>query len=310
MSFEHEKAKATRILATNCCCCGRDLVDAKSVEMGIGPVCRKKYANPDIETTDEMRKRAIGALAISGLADHVIDAVLERKKDARKVCNMLVYWASANYTDKGIVLACTPVIRLLGYTTLADKLERDRSTVKLVVTDDDHVEVYCPRDDDTIRGLRGLNGEIVRHETSDRFKCWKVSAKRETKRSLAILLGVSFSNEYCHVVYPTGDTKTYTIDPATWEAFTATLPRPKTDSKIYYRKTKRGEWVVFGPAHLVKQGTVTVTRKNGTQQTEVVGSTGRPFDVGGVPHVYGYLAPRQPNAGTATTPPYRFSYSY
>lgn len=36
-------APATQLLATNCCCCGRSLVDAVSVELGIGPECRAGY---------------------------------------------------------------------------------------------------------------------------------------------------------------------------------------------------------------------------------------------------------------------------
>lgn len=39
----YETAAATLLLATHCACCGRPLVDATSVEVGIGPICRKKY---------------------------------------------------------------------------------------------------------------------------------------------------------------------------------------------------------------------------------------------------------------------------
>lgn len=39
----YENAPATKMLATNCVVCGRALVDAVSVEMGIGPECRKEY---------------------------------------------------------------------------------------------------------------------------------------------------------------------------------------------------------------------------------------------------------------------------
>ena len=306
MCDTHEKAKATRLLATHCCVCWRPLVDAKSVEMGIGPVCRKKYGHPDILTTDEMRMRALGALAVSGLDSHVIDEVLARGNDARQVCNWLVYWASANYTDKKIVLGCTPIIRLLGYTSLADKLEQDRSTVRLVVKADE-IEVYFPWEDTTIQGLKMLNGVTLRDPKTNRFKCWAVPP--ETRDSLAILLGVAFGNEYCHVVKD-GEPETYTIDAASWAAFTATLPKKDTGAQVHYRKNKRGEWVVFGPAHLVQPGMVTVTCKNGSRKTEVVESTGKPFDVNGVPHVYGYLVPKMENAGTASTPSYHSRWSY
>jgi len=39
----YEEAPATKMLATRCAACGRPLVDAVSVETGIGPDCRDKY---------------------------------------------------------------------------------------------------------------------------------------------------------------------------------------------------------------------------------------------------------------------------
>lgn len=43
MSNGYETAPATEMLATHCCACGRALVDAVSVESGMGPDCREKY---------------------------------------------------------------------------------------------------------------------------------------------------------------------------------------------------------------------------------------------------------------------------
>ena len=37
----YENAPATKMLSSNCVCCGRPLVDAISIECGIGPECRK-----------------------------------------------------------------------------------------------------------------------------------------------------------------------------------------------------------------------------------------------------------------------------
>jgi hypothetical protein len=61
---------------------------------------------------------------------------------------------------------------------------------------------------------------------------------------------------------------------------------------ISYRKSKDGQWVAFGPAAEVKVGPVTVTTKDGRTKRETVASLGREFDVSGVAHVYGYLAPK------------------
>lgn len=41
--MSYENAKATALFATKCLCCGRALVDAVSVETGVGPVCRQKH---------------------------------------------------------------------------------------------------------------------------------------------------------------------------------------------------------------------------------------------------------------------------
>ena len=41
--MSYTAAPATRLLATHCCSCGRPLVDSISVNLGIGPECRKGY---------------------------------------------------------------------------------------------------------------------------------------------------------------------------------------------------------------------------------------------------------------------------
>lgn len=64
-------------------------------------------------------------------------------------------------------------------------------------------------------------------------------------------------------------------------------------TKISYRKTKAGEWVVYGPAAAVQaHSRVTITKRDGSTKTELIARVGRPFQVGGVAMVYGYLAPK------------------
>lgn len=60
-----------------------------------------------------------------------------------------------------------------------------------------------------------------------------------------------------------------------------------TTTKCSYRKTKKGEWVVMGPASIITDGaTVTVTKKSGETKTETIASTGKTF---GDDLCYGYL---------------------
>lgn len=61
---------------------------------------------------------------------------------------------------------------------------------------------------------------------------------------------------------------------------------------ITWRKRDE-EWAVFGPEAEVRVGPVTVTKRSGeTGEAEVV-RTSAPFDVDGVPHVYGYLKKKE-----------------
>jgi hypothetical protein len=53
----YEDSTACKIMATHCCACGKPLVDAKSVETGMGPVCRSKYGF-DTEVPERVRTLA------------------------------------------------------------------------------------------------------------------------------------------------------------------------------------------------------------------------------------------------------------
>lgn len=57
-----------------------------------------------------------------------------------------------------------------------------------------------------------------------------------------------------------------------------------------FKRTKSGEWVISGPASIVKTGTVTVTKKDGSRKTVTVERVGKDFQAGGRTCRYGYLA--------------------
>jgi len=81
----YEDATATKIMATNCACCGRPLVDAKSVETGMGPICRKKYGY-GVDVSEDARKRAnaiIYALAVAVSTDSVTLESMESVSELR-----------------------------------------------------------------------------------------------------------------------------------------------------------------------------------------------------------------------------------
>lgn len=57
-----------------------------------------------------------------------------------------------------------------------------------------------------------------------------------------------------------------------------------------FRKTKNGKWAIYGPASLVRPGTIRVRKANGTETTANITSLGKTFRVGTTECVYGYIA--------------------
>lgn len=57
-----------------------------------------------------------------------------------------------------------------------------------------------------------------------------------------------------------------------------------------FRKTKKGEWVAFGPAASIHEGTIAISKRDGTTTQRTVESIGKSFTVDGVQCCYGYLA--------------------
>lgn len=89
----HENAPSTIMLATHCAACGRPLCDAISVEMGIGPVCRKRL----------------------GLLDETFS------EEARKEANAIVHWTAVLQTEEAFIKAHAE-LSALGFHELADKI--------------------------------------------------------------------------------------------------------------------------------------------------------------------------------------------
>lgn len=93
-AMSYLEAPAAKLLASHCCACGRSLVDAVSVELGIGPECREHNDG-----------------GISG--------------EVRAEANRLTYSASL-LASAGKLEALAKVveeIRSLGLTSLADRIE-------------------------------------------------------------------------------------------------------------------------------------------------------------------------------------------
>lgn len=70
--MSYVNAPATRMLATNCCCCGRPLVDSVSVELGMGPICREEETGGITGDTQVKCNQLTHAAAIAAQAGQVV----------------------------------------------------------------------------------------------------------------------------------------------------------------------------------------------------------------------------------------------
>lgn len=107
---------AARLLATHCLCCGRPLIDADSVEAGVGPDCRETYGYglrqgaPDWAAFDAALTGTAAALEVH-----------EQLCDPRTVANWLV-WRIATHRDAPAARAYCRAVWALGYHHLAGKI--------------------------------------------------------------------------------------------------------------------------------------------------------------------------------------------
>ena len=162
------------------------------MELGIGPICRSNYGDPQVPTSETMLKKALGLLAVADLPQDVVKDILKHKTDARTVCNMLVYYASYHYDNKTEVLKVTGIIRELGYENLATKLETDRTNISITVEESGDFVVRTPHDWGYLREarkvagsqrLRGkLGGKVVRFPAA-------------TQKEMMTILGIFFQGE-------------------------------------------------------------------------------------------------------------------
>ena len=109
--MSYESAPATKLVATHCICCGRPLVDAASVERGVGPECARKYGYDDAQGEPDWE------LAEKLLLDEGFDPA-RFDRDAHKAANALVHYIAVSGADTTAIAA----IDALGFRLLARML--------------------------------------------------------------------------------------------------------------------------------------------------------------------------------------------
>lgn len=134
--MSYENAPQTKLLATHCALCGRALCDAKSVELGIGPICRTQY-----------------------------EFELNVSEAARKEANQLVYQVAIK--QKGLEVAqAAKRLRALGFEKLAERIKeraKVKPAVKIDITEKNgraFFRVESPFVDTALTAWRGIPGRF------------------------------------------------------------------------------------------------------------------------------------------------------
>jgi hypothetical protein len=159
-----------------------------------------------------MVKGAIGLLSASGLPDHIVNGFLncvdnlegEEKTNARKACNLLIYWASCRYYDRSEVFKCSRIIRALGYTALADKLEIDRTAARISEQGNELIALVIKRKSGFIQELRRIPGAKETGVCIGNKAEWKMPLS--SKNYFLTLLGVYYGGDLA-----CGDSSIWTI---------------------------------------------------------------------------------------------------
>ena len=145
------------MLASHCACCARPLVDADSVEAGIGPECRKRHGF-GVPTGEPAWDRAIDILGgIPG--DQVppgvydgIDAI-----DPHAICNALVHAIAVNQMGDHCARMAL-VIDALGYARLAERIIKRLGTVHVSAFKENYYSVSAPYQDRFVSLIKDIPG--------------------------------------------------------------------------------------------------------------------------------------------------------
>lgn len=131
--MSYENAPQTIMLATHCIICGKELCDARSVEVGLGPVCRKKagYEAQAQEISEESRERA----------------------------NKLIHQISTTWTTdaRGCVAALNELLGL-GFSEVVKAILRSVAAVVITVGDDGRFWVKSTYNPEAVAGMRDVSG--------------------------------------------------------------------------------------------------------------------------------------------------------
>jgi hypothetical protein len=169
-------APATTMLATNCACCGKALLDAVSVETGVGPDCRRKHGYEEAQGPSDMSAAAFALIDVWG--DEVLEEWTETERTPRQIVNSLVHAVARLQTGPQIA-PMIAAIAAMGFTTLAARIADRVGVVRIEVAEDGALVVRAPYNPDHVNRMRRVPGRKFIRETKGGFDRVPASSKRD-----------------------------------------------------------------------------------------------------------------------------------
>lgn len=167
--MSYETAPATELLATHCACCARPLVDATSVETGVGPDCRRKHGFDDAQSPPDWA--TIAKLELDGAWP----------TEARQWANKLIHHIAADRCNPDAPKYIAAVYAL-GFQRIATTIAQRFGAV-VVSADGDRLLVQAPYSDEWNEAARSNRWRWDREAkarvvpVADRVRLWGVLAR-------------------------------------------------------------------------------------------------------------------------------------
>ena len=187
-----------RLVATTCCVCATPLADETSVELGIGPTCRKRLAKLDVTAAvtpdwDSVTDALADFAAIDQSdADRIKlfemamgQIVLARAGAAHKLVNLITHYIAATQVRRDSIGGLILAIERMGRPNLAQALRKRQYEVRVEAVAD-MLHVFSPFEESfrTTMWRRSLGS------WDRKLKCYVVPGSR--KAELRAALGESY----------------------------------------------------------------------------------------------------------------------
>lgn len=160
--MSYENAPGTALVATSCAVCSRPLLDADSVEAGMGPDCRRKHGYDKSDVAPAPLAAAVAlAAAFDGAAPQACNALLAAGEH-RALCNKLVHALACGSVPQPGHAICA--VAALGYRRLAEALARGLTTVRVAVEGATLAvqSPYCEAFNEAVRAVPGARWDRER----------------------------------------------------------------------------------------------------------------------------------------------------